>query len=76
MEGIKTKPGTARPTSIWRAAPKRMSDVDTLEEVRFTTGISELDRVLGGGAVRGSMVLIGGAPGIGKSTILMQVCGL
>jgi DNA repair protein RadA/Sms len=53
-----------------------MSDVDTLEEVRFTTGISELDRVLGGGAVRGSMVLIGGAPGIGKSTILMQVCGL
>jgi len=61
---------------VIRRAPKRMDEVDTLEEVRFTTGISELDRVLGGGAVRGSMVLIGGAPGIGKSTLLMQVCGL
>jgi DNA repair protein RadA/Sms len=77
VEAIKTKSGAAsRPVSAIRRAPKRMDEVDTQEELRFTTGISELDRVLGGGAVRGSMVLIGGAPGIGKSTLLMQVCGL
>ena len=44
-------------------------------ELRFTTGISEFDRVLGGGAVIGSLVLVGGAPGIGKSTLLLQMCG-
>lgn len=42
---------------------------------RYTTGIGELDRVLGGGLVKGSVVLVGGEPGIGKSTLLMQVCG-
>lgn len=56
--------------------PKRIADLDTsLEEIRFSTGISELDRVLGGGAVCGSLNLVGGAPGIGKSTLLLQVCG-
>lgn len=44
------------------------------EEMRISTGISELDRVLGGGAVCGSLVLVGGAPGIGKSTLLLQMC--
>lgn len=44
------------------------------ESDRISTGISELDRVLGGGIVRGSLVLIGGDPGIGKSTILLEVC--
>ena len=43
-------------------------------ESRFTTGIHELNRVLGGGAVEGSLVLVGGAPGIGKSTLLLQIC--
>ena len=77
VEAVKTKSGSAtRPAAVIRQLPKKMDDVDSLEEVRFTTGISEFDRVLGGGAVRGSMVLIGGAPGIGKSTLLMQVCGL
>ena len=45
------------------------------EEIRLSTKISELDRVLGGGAVKGSLVLVGGAPGIGKSTLLLQMCG-
>lgn len=55
-------------------APKRLKDVDCDREVRFTTGMGELDRVLGGGAVSGSLVLFGGAPGIGKSTLLLQIC--
>ena len=55
--------------------PKPVSELDTEEEVRFSTGMGELDRVLGGGAVIGSIVLVGGAPGIGKSTLLLQICG-
>lgn len=54
--------------------PKTLSEVDCCAEVRFDTGLSELDRVLGGGAVKGSLVLVGGAPGIGKSTLLLQIC--
>lgn len=55
--------------------PKLISELDTEAELRFSTGIGELDRVLGGGAVKGSLVLVGGAPGIGKSTLLLQLCG-
>lgn len=55
--------------------PKKITELDVSQEIRFSTGISELDRVLGGGAVVGSLNLIGGAPGIGKSTMLLQVCG-
>lgn len=51
-----------------------ITDMETNEEIRFQTGMSELDRVLGGGAVKGSLVLIGGAPGIGKSTLMLQIC--
>ena len=54
--------------------PKRLKELDTSEELRFSTGISEFDRVLGGGAVVGALVLVGGAPGIGKSTLLLQMC--
>lgn len=55
--------------------PKKLAELDDEEELRFSTGVSELDRVLGGGAVHGSLVLFGGAPGIGKSTLLLQICG-
>lgn len=54
--------------------PKSLAEVETTDELRFPTGLSELDRVLGGGAVQGSLVLVGGAPGIGKSTLMLQIC--
>jgi len=54
--------------------PRPMREVETTDELRFTTGMGELDRVLGGGAVKGSLVLVGGAPGIGKSTLMLQIC--
>ena len=54
--------------------PQRLREVAGQDEIRFSTGMGELDRVLGGGAVAGSLVLVGGAPGIGKSTLLLQIC--
>ena len=51
-----------------------INEIDTDDEIRFKTGMSELDRVLGGGIVKGSLVLLSGDPGIGKSTILLQIC--
>ena len=58
------------------APPIPMDQVDVLSEPRFSTGVDELDRVLGGGVVPGSLVLLGGPPGIGKSTLLLQICQL
>lgn len=54
--------------------PKKLTEIDCDSEIRFSTGMGELDRVLGGGAVAGSLILVGGAPGIGKSTLLLQIC--
>ncbi|MCD8157269.1 MAG: DNA repair protein RadA, partial [Clostridiales bacterium] len=56
------------------AKPVTLSNVEMSGQERFSTGIGELDRVLGGGIVPGSLVLVGGDPGIGKSTLLLQVC--
>lgn len=54
--------------------PELLSEVQTVDDQRIMTGISEFDRVLGGGIVIGSLVLVGGDPGIGKSTLLLQMC--
>ena len=67
--------GKVRSTAIGLSRkPQTLSQVDSGDEIRFSTGMGELDRVLGGGAVAGSLVLVGGAPGIGKSTLLLQIC--
>ena len=68
-------PGRAKSAPVGMSrTPKKLSQVDSGDEIRFLTGMGELDRVLGGGAVVGSLVLVGGAPGIGKSTLLLQIC--
>ena len=71
----KPTPGRAKAAPVGMSKrPQKLSEVDSDNEIRFTTGMAELDRVLGGGAVLGSLVLVGGAPGIGKSTLLLQIC--
>lgn len=76
LEEYEPSPSVSK--SVGRGAgavtPKRLREIDSDEAVRFTTGLGELDRVLGGGAVVGSLVLVAGAPGIGKSTLLLQIC--
>ena len=57
-----------------KAKVTKLKDIETTKEERIRTKIGELDRVLGGGIVPGSMILVGGDPGIGKSTLLLQVC--
>lgn len=69
-----TKKSAARSAGRSARQPQKITELDMDAEIRFDTGISELDRVLGGGAVTGSLVLVGGAPGIGKSTLLLQMC--
>ena len=56
------------------SSPKKLNDVKGAEAVRVKSGIAELDRVLGGGLVKGSLILLGGEPGIGKSTLILQLC--
>ena len=71
----KSKGRSAAPSPLVPArTPKKVSEMTIDQEIRFPTGLAELDRVLGGGAVQGSLVLIGGAPGIGKSTLMLQIC--
>ncbi len=66
--------GSAAAARLPAPRPKALHEITGDETLRFSTGMGELDRVLGGGAVRGSLVLVSGAPGIGKSTLLLQLC--
>ena len=80
-EVVKSAPAPAvsskiqiRPQGAHAQDIRSLSEIDERDEIRFYTGIGELDRVLGGGIVKGSLVLLGGDPGIGKSTLLLQIC--
>ena len=70
----KSTSGRRETAGIGFSRPRALKEVETTNELRFHTGMNELDRVLGGGAVQGSLVLVGGAPGIGKSTLMLQIC--
>lgn len=56
------------------SSPYSITEITTENEHRYDTGCGELNRVLGGGIVKGSLILLGGDPGIGKSTVLLQIC--
>ena len=73
-EKVTVSKGTAAKNSVREAEVVTLSSVSTDQEDRMQTEIEELDLVLGGGVVPGSLVLVGGDPGIGKSTLLLQVC--
>ena len=66
--------GIMAPIASFTTTPKILKNIEYEKEIRYKTGMGELDRVLGGGLVKGSLVLVGGDPGIGKSTLLLQIC--
>ena len=73
VEGVAEQASTHRFQSLAKNAPvQRLADIEASDVPRFSTGVGEFDRVLGGGLVPGGVVLIGGDPGIGKSTLLLQ----
>ncbi|GMT42323.1 MAG: DNA repair protein RadA [bacterium] len=74
-EILKKEPSLRRPVFAGESKPSRIIDLPDQSGGRLATGMDEMDRVLGGGIVEGSMVLIGGDPGIGKSTLLLQLSG-
>ncbi len=75
VEETVTKQEQHKRTWVKRSTPLRLAEISTEDQPRFSTGSGELDRVIGGGLVPGCLGLIGGDPGIGKSTLLLQVAG-
>lgn len=67
-------PAPATQKSFSSSSAYKLNEISSEREIRFSSGMEELDRVLGGGIVEGSLVLVGGEPGIGKSTLLLQIC--
>ena len=68
------KNGIGKSKELKSAIPTALNKIEGKEETRTSTGVAELDRVLGGGIVKGSLILLGGEPGIGKSTLILQIC--
>ncbi len=73
-EKLSTKDAKTKNSDKKITAPKKLNEVVGKDSVRTLTGIGELDRVLGGGIVTGSLILVGGEPGIGKSTLILELC--
>ncbi len=74
QEELRTPQTAVSSAPVGRVTPQKLREIDPHGEVRTSTGMPELDRVLGGGIVKGGLMLIGGDPGIGKSTLLLQIC--
>ena len=75
-EIVTSSKNTTKRSREQEAVPSALSAISLSEEDRISTGMKEMDRVLGGGIVPGSLILVGGDPGIGKSTLLLQTCRL
>ncbi|MBR5227263.1 MAG: DNA repair protein RadA [Clostridia bacterium] len=73
-EKIVDKKETVGGVQLQRSELKKLKDIESKDKARFDTGYEELNRVLGGGIVDGSLILLGGEPGIGKSTLILQIC--
>ncbi len=71
---VETKHGNLKESNKQPAKPQKLNSYEAKETIRTSTGFGELDRVLGGGLVKGSLILLGGEPGIGKSTLILQIC--
>ncbi len=71
---VESKTNNLKDKNLNSNLPKTLNSYETKETIRIETGFEELDRVLGGGLVKGSLVLLGGEPGIGKSTLILQIC--
>ena len=71
---VESKAGSHKDLAKSENKPQKLNSYEAKETLRTSTGFGELDRVLGGGLVKGSLVLLGGEPGIGKSTLILQIC--
>ena len=71
---IESKNNSLKADSKKENKPQKLDSYEAKETIRTSTGFDELDRVLGGGLVKGSLILLGGEPGIGKSTLILQLC--
>lgn len=71
---VQNKNSSLKANSIVNNIPQKLNSYEAKENIKTSTGFDELDRVLGGGLVKGSLILLGGEPGIGKSTLILQIC--